>query len=46
VHHLVVDADRLGERFAVGVVLYTGESALPVGDRLWAVPVSALWRSD
>lgn len=35
--------DRLGERFAAGVVVHTGPDTLPFGDRLWAVPISALW---
>jgi uncharacterized protein len=35
--------DRLGDRFASGVVLYTGEQTLPAGERLWAVPLQALW---
>lgn len=35
--------DKLGERFRSGVVLYTGERTLPFGDRLWAVPLAALW---
>lgn len=35
--------DRLGSRFAMGVVLYTGTQALPFGDRLWALPYSSLW---
>lgn len=34
---------KLGSRFEQGVVLYTGADALPWGDRLWALPVSALW---
>lgn len=37
-------ADRLGDDFVAGVVLYTGTSTLPFGDRLRAVPVSALWQ--
>lgn len=32
------------DRFAAGIVLYTGAQTLPFGDRLWAVPMSALWR--
>lgn len=32
-----------GRDLRAGVVVYTGESVLPFGDRLWAVPVSALW---
>jgi predicted AAA+ superfamily ATPase len=35
--------DRAGGRFAAGVVLYAGETPLPFGDGLWAVPISALW---
>lgn len=35
--------DNLETRFAMGVVLYTGKQPLPFGDRLWALPYSALW---
>ncbi len=35
--------DARGADLRAGVVVYTGESILPFGDRLWAVPVSALW---
>lgn len=35
--------ERLGERFVAGVVLYTGERTLAFGERLWAVPLEALW---
>lgn len=35
--------DRLGPDFVQGVVLYTGEAVLPLGDRLTALPISALW---
>lgn len=35
--------DKLGARFAMGVVLHTGTEAVPFGDRLWALPYSALW---
>ncbi|MBU2667481.1 ATP-binding protein [Actinoplanes bogorensis] len=37
-------AERLGDDFVAGVVLYTGASTLPFGDRLRAMPVSALWQ--
>jgi uncharacterized protein len=37
-------ADRLGDDFLTGVVLYTGTSTLPFGDRLRAMPISALWQ--
>lgn len=36
-------ARRLGKKFVVGCVLYLGPRAHPFGDRLAAVPVSALW---
>lgn len=35
--------DRLGDRFAGGAVLYTGRNTLPLGDRIWAIPLSGLW---
>lgn len=34
---------RLEDRFTHGVVLYTGDKALPFGDRLTALPIQALW---
>jgi predicted AAA+ superfamily ATPase len=37
-------ADRLGDDFIAGIVLYTGTATLPFGERLRAVPVSALWQ--
>ncbi len=36
--------EHLGTRFVRGIVLYTGQQSLPLGDRLWAMPVDALWR--
>ncbi|CAB4936370.1 unannotated protein [freshwater metagenome] len=41
--HLKLLRDKLGHRFRLGVVLYTGKAALPFGDRLVALPYSALW---
>ena len=38
-------AELAGKAFACGVVLYTGETVLPFGKRLFAVPISALWES-
>lgn len=35
--------DTRGTQFTGGIVLYTGADTTPLGDRLWAVPVSALW---
>ena len=37
--------DQLGKRFVQGIVLYTGQQALPFGDRLTAQPLSALWET-
>ena len=35
--------DAVGDKFKVGVALYAGDQVLPFGDRLLAVPISALW---
>jgi hypothetical protein len=35
--------DQLGKRFRAGVVLYTGDQLVPSGDKLWLVPLPALW---
>ncbi len=35
--------DVLGDRFVAGVALYSGPYVLPFGDRLLAMPISALW---
>lgn len=32
-----------GEQFSMGVILYDGTETLPLGDRLWAAPISSLW---
>lgn len=32
-----------GDQFALGVILYDGLETMPIGDRLWAVPISTLW---
>jgi uncharacterized protein len=37
-------ADKLGDEFIVGIVLYTGTATLPFGPKLRAMPVSALWQ--
>jgi uncharacterized protein len=41
--HLRWLRDRLGDRFAAGIVLHLGQRASSFGDNIWAVPVSALW---
>lgn len=39
-------ARKLGDRFRAGFVLHTGPQSLPFGDRLRALPMDALWRSE
>jgi len=36
-------AERTGDRFRLGVVLYTGSDELSFGDRLRCLPISTLW---
>lgn len=35
--------DARGTDFVMGVVFYTGPATLALTDRIWAVPISALW---
>lgn len=37
-------ADKVGDDFLVGIVLYTGGTTLPFGPKMRAMPVSALWQ--
>ena len=34
--------ESIGDQFAAGVVFYDGESIVPFGERLFAVPISVL----
>jgi predicted AAA+ superfamily ATPase len=36
-------AEMAGKRLRAGVVLYAGRETLPFGERMWAVPLAALW---
>ncbi len=36
-------AEACGERFVLGLVLYDHDQTVPFGDRMFAVPISALW---
>ena len=36
-------ADLAGSQFSLGVLLYDGTETLPLGDKLWAAPLSSLW---
>ena len=38
-------AEAGGDKFVGGVVLYLGEQRLPFADKLWALPIPALWES-
>lgn len=35
--------DRAPARFRAGIVIYTGRQTVPLGDRLWAMPIGGLW---
>lgn len=43
VKHLQGLRNKLGDRFTAGVVLYLGDRVVPLGERIWALPVSMLW---
>lgn len=38
--------DAAGDRFIGGAVLCATQQALPFGDRLWALPIAALWKAS
>ena len=35
--------ERRGSRFAAGIVIHPREQTIPLGERLWALPIAALW---
>lgn len=35
--------DARSDTFKSGIVIYSGEQTIPLGDRLWAVPYAGLW---
>lgn len=37
--------DRLGDRFVAGIVLHTGATSAPLGERIAAVPLDILWNA-
>jgi predicted AAA+ superfamily ATPase len=36
-------AELAGDRFRIGIILHPGDRTVPLGDRLYALPVDALW---
>jgi hypothetical protein len=36
---------KRGENFLAGVVIYAGAETRPLTEKIWAVPVAALWRA-
>ncbi len=36
-------AGLAGEQFRMGVLLYDGSETMPLGDGIWAAPLSTLW---
>jgi predicted AAA+ superfamily ATPase len=32
-----------GEKFKMGILLYDGDETLPLGNNIWAAPISSLW---
>lgn len=43
IRHLGWLRDRLGEAFVRGILFHTGPLAFDIGERIWALPISALW---
>lgn len=41
--HLAFLRDKLGDRFSIGILMHLGTQFLPLGERLWALPISSLW---
>ncbi len=41
--HLSWLRDELGEDFVRGIVFHTGQHPFELGERLWALPIAALW---
>jgi predicted AAA+ superfamily ATPase len=43
IRHLCWLRDELGEAFVRGILFHTGPHPFDIGDRIWAVPIAALW---
>lgn len=44
--HLAWMRDELGDRLIAGVVFHTGPHVFPLGERITAVPISAIWAAQ
>lgn len=44
--HLAWLRDELGAQFVRGIVLHTGPMPFELGDRIWALPIAALWAPE
>lgn len=44
--HLTWLRDELGDRFVAGVVFHTGPHAFTLGERITALPISAIWAGE
>lgn len=42
--HLGWLRDQVGATFQRGIILHTGASTYPLGERIWALPIAALWQ--
>jgi predicted AAA+ superfamily ATPase len=40
---LVKLRERRGSSFAAGIVIHPREQTIPLGERLWAIPIASLW---
>jgi predicted AAA+ superfamily ATPase len=34
-----------GDQFKMGILLYDGKETIPLGEKIWAAPISTLWGS-
>ena len=41
--HLAWLREQLGEQFVRGIVFHTGPQPFELGERIWALPICALW---
>jgi predicted AAA+ superfamily ATPase len=44
--HLAWLRDQCRDEFSAGYVFHTGPGVIPLGDKLWAVPIASLWNAS